>query len=121
MSIRARMLNMMLKATVRKQFSNLDKIEELRKGGSSSAKLPADLKTEQVDVDGVPAEWVVMPGSADDAVMLYLHGGGFVFGGLDSHRDLAWRLGQASGMRSCLAPWSGLRYAGPGAGLSART
>ncbi|HTK63756.1 MAG TPA: alpha/beta hydrolase [Pseudonocardia sp.] len=47
----------------------------------------------------VPGDWVaptgVIPG---DGVLLYLHGGGFVFGSPRSHRGLAYRLSAASGL-----------------------
>lgn len=100
MSIRASLLNLMLKLTVRKQFSNLDDIEALRKGGGLRPGAPEDLKIEPVDANGVPAEWVSWPGASDDTVLLYLHGGGYVFGGPDSHRDLAGRLARACGMKA---------------------
>jgi monoterpene epsilon-lactone hydrolase len=32
-------------------------------------------------------------------VILYFHGGGYVFGDPDSHRDIAWRLGKESGSK----------------------
>lgn len=47
---------------------------------------------------GRPAEWLITPDS-DDRVMIYLHGGAYVAGGLNSHRDLAGRLAAAYGGR----------------------
>ena len=32
-------------------------------------------------------------------MLVYFHGGGYVFGGLDSHRDIGWRLARAGNMR----------------------
>jgi monoterpene epsilon-lactone hydrolase len=66
-----------------------------------AAKLPVapDVTCEKVDVAGVPAEWVVAPGAAASRVLLYLHGGGYVMGSLNTHRDLAGRLSRAAAAR----------------------
>lgn len=51
-----------------------------------------------VDAGGVPAEWFSVPESDPDRVFLYLHGGGYAIGSINSHRDLLARLCIASGM-----------------------
>ena len=58
---------------------------------------PEGTTTIEADADGVPGEWVLAPDADPSRRLLYLHGGGYVFGGLDSHRDLAARLSAASG------------------------
>jgi monoterpene epsilon-lactone hydrolase len=55
-----------------------------------------DVKLEQVTANGVRAELSSAPGAAADAALLYLHGGGYVFGSLDSHRHLAAEAGRAA-------------------------
>jgi len=50
--------------------------------------LRPDVKVGPVTASGVRAEWTSTPGAADDAAVLYLHGGGYVIGSLDSHRHL---------------------------------
>jgi epsilon-lactone hydrolase len=50
--------------------------------------IPADVSVEPVNANGVRAEWISTPGAVDDAAILYLHGGGYVIGSLDSHRHL---------------------------------
>jgi acetyl esterase/lipase len=55
-----------------------------------------DVKLEQVTANGVRAELSSTPGAAADAALLYLHGGGYVFGSLDSHRHLAAEAGRAA-------------------------
>jgi len=42
-----------------------------------------------VVADSVPAEWVVPPGVLTERVILYLHGGGYNSGSINSHRSLA--------------------------------
>ena len=58
-----------------------------------------DVATEPVVANGVPAEWVSVPDVDDDRVVLYLHGGAYVVGSLNTHRDLAGRISRASGAR----------------------
>ncbi|HTV87707.1 MAG TPA: alpha/beta hydrolase [Stellaceae bacterium] len=59
--------------------------------------LPADVTVEKVIANGVPAEWTWTAGDARDAALLYLHGGGYVIGSLDSHRHLVAEAGRAAG------------------------
>ena len=60
----------------------------------------ADIAVQKVDAGGVPAEWSLAPGSDPDRVLLYLHGGGYCSGGLDSHRRLVTEAGRAAGART---------------------
>ena len=62
--------------------------------------LAADVKVETVSANGVPAEWTSTPGAARDAAILYVHGGGYVIGSLDSHRHLVAETGRAA---NCVA------------------
>jgi epsilon-lactone hydrolase len=59
--------------------------------------VPADVSVEPVSANGVRAEWISTPGAADDAAILYLHGGGYVIGSLDSHRHLVAEAGREAG------------------------
>jgi acetyl esterase/lipase len=47
----------------------------------------------------VPAEWVVAPGADARRVILYLHGGGYTIGSINTHRELAARLSRAAAAR----------------------
>lgn len=60
--------------------------------------IPEDVETKMVDVDGIPAEWQIVPGARRDLVLLYLHGGGFIMGSPNSHRLLTVALGEATKM-----------------------
>ncbi len=98
MSIRASIVSFVLRRTVRKQMSAFDNPEDIRDQMSRPmGKTPDSVAIEPVDANGVPAEWVRWPGCSEDAVLLYFHGGGYVFGNPASHRDLAWRLSRESG------------------------
>jgi acetyl esterase/lipase len=65
-----------------------------------SFTLPADVKVEKVSANGVPSEWTTTPDAAANRAILYLHGGGYVIGSLDSHRHLAAEAGRAAGTRT---------------------
>jgi acetyl esterase/lipase len=76
--------------------------EEMRAGLAAMAgtfTLEPDVRVEPIAIDGMPAEWLASPDVAADRVVLYLHGGGYVVGSLDTHRDLAARVGRAGGAR----------------------
>ena len=63
---------------------------------------PAEAEVTPVTVAGRPAEWVVASGSSADRAVLYLHGGGYVIGSCDTHRNLAYNLSAASKARVLL-------------------
>ena len=61
-----------------------------------------DAKCEKVDADGVPAEWVAAPGIDSQRAVLYLHGGGYAIGSINTHRRLAYDISAASSARVLL-------------------
>ncbi|MGE5148481.1 MAG: alpha/beta hydrolase [Rhodospirillaceae bacterium] len=61
-----------------------------------------DAKCEKVDVDGVPAEWVSAADVDVGHAVLYLHGGGYAIGSLNTHRRLAFDISAASRARVLL-------------------
>jgi epsilon-lactone hydrolase len=61
---------------------------------------PADVTFEPVDAGGVRSEWVVPTVSDDDRAILYLHGGAFVIGGIESHRNMVGYIARAAGCRA---------------------
>src|SRR4051794_20844225 len=78
-------------------------IEQRRTGMetvTAHAPKPDGLAVETVVAGGVPCEWVGMPGVDRDRVLLYLHGGGYTIGSLNTHRRLAALMAAASRMRA---------------------
>jgi monoterpene epsilon-lactone hydrolase len=55
-----------------------------------------DLTVEPVTANGVRAEWTSTARDDHDAALLYVHGGGYVIGSLDSHRHLVSEAGRAA-------------------------
>jgi acetyl esterase/lipase len=50
-----------------------------------------------LDIDGLPAEWVLAPGADSTRRTLYIHGGAFIVGSPRSHRPLTSRIAQMTG------------------------
>lgn len=59
--------------------------------------LPEGLHVEPVETASLKGEWVKANGARSDAVLLYLHGGAYVFCSPRSHRHLVAALSEATG------------------------
>jgi epsilon-lactone hydrolase len=62
--------------------------------------LPEDVRVEGVDANGVAAEWTTTPVSDSSRVILFLHGGGYISGSLDSHRHMIAQAGREAQART---------------------
>ncbi len=62
--------------------------------------LADDVKFRRVDAGGVPGEWITVAESREDRVLYYLHGGGYVLGSVNTHRELVSRLTRVMGARA---------------------
>ena len=58
--------------------------------------LPADVDQLDLNVAGRPARRVRTPGVREDRGTLYLHGGGYVMGSLNTHQELMGRIARAT-------------------------
>jgi monoterpene epsilon-lactone hydrolase len=61
--------------------------------------LPTDIQCQPANADGVSVEWIAAPG-ADSGVMMYLHGGAYALGSINTARELAARLARATNTRA---------------------
>ena len=59
-----------------------------------------DVRCEKLNAAGVPGEWITTPEVDDDRVIFYLHGGGYVMGSINTHREMISRLSRAAGARA---------------------
>ena len=62
-------------------------------------QLLSGVSYQPVDAGGVGAEWLSGPKVRDNCAMLYLHGGCYATGSVETHRDLMTRLSIAASMR----------------------
>ena len=65
----------------------------------STLPLDDDIETERVGVNGIPAEWIIAPESQENQVILYLHGGGYLFGSARTHRVMLAHMARAAKAR----------------------
>jgi epsilon-lactone hydrolase len=63
----------------------------------SASPPPDGFIVESVSLGGRAAEWLIPGGVQTDAAVLYLHGGGYCIGSLDTHRALGGRIAIAAG------------------------
>ena len=59
-----------------------------------------DVEFTAADVNGVPGEWSIVPGSDPSRVLMFFHGGGYCSGSILSHRRLVTEAGRAAGVRT---------------------
>jgi monoterpene epsilon-lactone hydrolase len=62
--------------------------------------IPADVGIEAVSANGVAAEWTTTPSADPSRVVMFLHGGGYVSGSLNSHRHMVAQLGREAHART---------------------
>ena len=89
-------VNELIKATEMTSGSVEDRRASIE---SFSGPPPEGTTVQAVDVGGVPAEWVIADGVASERVILYLHGGGYAIGSLNTHRAHVARLSAAANAR----------------------
>jgi monoterpene epsilon-lactone hydrolase len=59
-----------------------------------------DINIEPVNANGAVAEWTIAPGADTGRVILFLHGGGYVSGSIDSHRHMVAEAGRLASFRT---------------------
>src|ERR1700754_2568157 len=59
-----------------------------------------DIKLASADLDGIPAEWSLAPGSNASRVLMFFHGGGYCSGSIKSHRRMVSEAGRAAAVRT---------------------
>jgi len=59
-----------------------------------------DIQLATVDVNGVPGEWSIAPGSDASRVLMFFHGGGYCSGSILSHRRMVTEAGRAAKIRT---------------------
>ena len=99
-------LNALLRLTMRRRIVQESDVAALRREyeeiDARYFQLASDVVRTPVDCDGVPAEWITVPQSRDERVILYLHGGSFAFRFPNAHAALVSRLCQSLGARALI-------------------
>jgi monoterpene epsilon-lactone hydrolase len=58
-----------------------------------------NVKYEICEVEGLHAEWITAPGASAERVILYLHGGAYILGSVNTHRLVATNLSRVTQAR----------------------
>ncbi|MFF2448071.1 alpha/beta hydrolase [Neobacillus sp. NPDC058068] len=66
---------------------------------SKRLRMPENCLVEPLQIEGIYAEWLSYRDSPDDKVILYLHGGGYGYCSVQTHRTLAAGIGKAAGVK----------------------
>ena len=100
-SLRARLTRALLRLRVRFRKPDAPMSERRarleRMGGAIPAADGVRIVPEQVA--GLHAEWLIPEASAEDEVVLYLHGGAYTAGSCASHRNAVSHIARAAGIR----------------------
>ncbi len=75
------------------------------KRGMERVRMTPGVTREVVSADGVRCEWCIPDDSAADRVLLYLHGGGFIYRLSALHRKMVADLAQRLGVRALLVEY----------------
>lgn len=99
-SMRSHLLKFFMKQMLKRNAAT--NVAERRIGIDNNVRLfrmAKGVTSQKVNVAGRPAEWILPPQAITHAVALYLHGGAYTIGSLDSHRSLVSYIARESGMR----------------------
>lgn len=80
-------------------FMPLSLSNRLIRLGVARLRLPAGIAHEATSADGVPCQWIIPENSPSEPVLLYLHGGGFVYELTPPHMTMVSYLAQKMGIR----------------------
>jgi acetyl esterase/lipase len=79
---------------------DLPTLRDMFESWHSATAEPEGVSYAEVDAGGVPAMWCIPEGAAQDRVLIWTHGGGYVVGSMHSHRKVAGHLAKAAGTRA---------------------
>jgi monoterpene epsilon-lactone hydrolase len=77
----------------------------LMKYGMVHVRLDPGVSRESVSADRVPCEWIIPRDSPADRALIYLHGGGFVYGQTPQHLQLGAYLAKKMGVRALMVDY----------------
>lgn len=103
MSIQSSAFKVVLRLLKSRMFTNTDHVKLRKMVDSAASKAPAppkEIDIREEIINNLSCLWVKALGSEPSKIILYLHGGGYIFCSIHStHKDLLWRLSLASRCR----------------------
>jgi monoterpene epsilon-lactone hydrolase len=100
-SLRSHVFRLLTRA-LSARMDRTSSVAELRAlmAGTPKQPLPRGVTTRAAMADGAPVEWIEPAEVASHAVVLYLHGGGWILGWYPSHRNLVAHICEAAACRA---------------------
>jgi len=86
-----------LVGAVRGNEFNIQQVRRMTDLGSLIFFMPWGVEREALEIDHIPAEWLIPQKADHDKVILYLHGGGYAVGSKQTHRSLASQIANKAG------------------------
>lgn len=108
MSLQARALNLALRLVEKPHLARAEDPRALREGFERKARFwfrpPRGSRFVRDGIGGRAALWALGPGVGHESgpVILYFHGGGYVFGSPETHRAMLARVSALTGLPACL-------------------
>lgn len=93
----------LVKGLFRNNYPAVDAPGPYRQALRDTARLftiPKDVAIRPDTIAGVSAEWIEPVNARDDALLLYLHGGGYYMGSIETYRHYVARFAQIAGLRT---------------------
>jgi acetyl esterase/lipase len=101
--------NLFLRLTVKRQLvpgADLAQLRQMQTGMDTRfGRVDPSAKRRQVDIAGIPGEWIDVPETRPERVLLYLHGGAFIFRFPNTHAALAARICRRVGTRALVVDY----------------
>ena len=94
-----KMLKLLAETDIKKR------VEDSRKGMeqmTARVKIPEDVTIEEISVNKIPSIWISTPEAVKEQVILYLHGGGYCVGSINTHKALGANISRTSKSRVLL-------------------
>lgn len=101
-SLRSHLFRTIIKVTS-PRVTSATSIHELRakmRIGSGKSLLPRGISLSPIKLDGISAEWIYPPNVSPQAIILYLHGGGWTLGWTNTGRRMLAHICQAARCRA---------------------
>ncbi|MEO0371321.1 MAG: alpha/beta hydrolase [Pseudomonadota bacterium] len=111
MSAMRRALNAYLRWSEKRHLAMAADIDALRRSFALRARLlfhgPLGSRYQWDNLGGIPVQWAMARGVTRDMgpVILYFHGGGYVFGSTNTHRAMCAALSKRAGLPVCLVEY----------------
>ena len=87
---------------VNMELRNVKTLRRVLEVSALPLTLPAKVAVEPFKIGALPAEWLRPEGADPSRVLLFLHGGGYVVGSIETHRGLAAHIAQEAGIQALI-------------------